>query len=796
MGDDTPLRRLAQIHGTHIGKPLPRPNAARLVRGAARYTADIDMPGLLQVAFIRSPYPHARILRIDATAARAQPGVVAVVTGRDLAEIARPFVAKLENLPSLKAPPQYPMAVDVARYQGEAVAAIVAVDRARAEDAVDLIEIEWEELPAALDPSSALEPAAAVIHADLGDNLAFSSQVSKGDIESAFAAAAATVRQRFEFSRHTGVPLEPRAIIASFDSVEQRLMVHQSTQTPFQNQAAIAAMYGLRESDIRVSAPDVGGSFGVKLHTYADEMAVCGIALLLKRPVKFVSDRLESFVSDIHARGQSVDAGLAMTAEGRVLAYDVDALSGIGPYSVYPRTSTLEGTQVVALTGSAYNLDAYRGRLRLAFQNKTPMGAYRAVGHPIAMALTEMLLDSAARKLRIDPVEIRRRNLIRDEQYPFTTLTGLVFERLSHHQCLDRLVEMMDYDKLRRDQAALRQKGVHRGIGLAAVVELTNPGPALYSVGRARVSAQDGCQIKLEADGTAAVSISITEQGQGNIAAISQVVADVLGLPQSDIRVVMGDTGAVPYGGGTYGSRGAGVGGEAALRAAGKLRHSLLRIAGALLQAVPESLSLAAGIVNGPDGTARLTVREIAEIAYFRPDTLPRDLQPDLSASGHFTQLENTFVFTNGFQASYLEVDTESGFVKLLDHWAVEDCGRIINPLLVDEQMRGGIAQGIGAALFEACHYDETGQLLNGSLVDYLVPMAGELPDIHIGHVETPTETSLLGAKGAGEAGTAGAPAAVLNGINDALSPFGVEIFAMPATPELIARALGKLPIA
>lgn len=794
MSIDDDLKQLAGIHGTYIGKPLPRPNAPRLVQGAARYTPDINLPGMLHVVFIRSPYAHARILGIDAAAALQAPGVAAVVTGRDLAAIAKPMVARLEHLPGLKAPPQYPMAVEVARHQGEAVAAVLALSRAQAEDAADLVEIDWQELPAIVDAAAALLPDAPVLHAELGDNLAFSAKVDKGDVDAAFAQAKLTLRRDFSFSRHTGVPLEPRAILAQYDAIEQRLLVTQSTQTPYQNQAAIAAIYGLRESDIQVEAPDVGGSFGVKLHTYADEMAVCGLALLLKRPVKFVSDRLESFVSDIQARGQDVSAGIAVAEDGRVLAYDVDALSGIGPYSVYPRTSTLEGIQVMSLTGSCYNMDAYRARLRLAFQNKPPMGAYRAVGHPIVVALSELLLDSAARRLGIDPVDIRRRNLLRDEQYPFTTLSGMVFERLSHHQCLDKLVQMMDYDALRRDQAEHRARGIYRGIGLAAVVELTNPGPAAYSPGQVRISAQDGCQIRLQPDGRIHCAISITEQGQGNIAAITQVVADVLGVRPADIRVEMGSTATTPYGGGTYGSRGAGVGGEAALRAASKLRASLQRIAGALLQAAPESLELRDGMVSVAGGAARIDLAEIGRIAYFRPDTLPRDLQPDLSASGHFTQLSNTFVFTNGFQASYLEVDVESGFVKLLKHWAVEDCGRIINPLLVDEQMRGGIVQGIGGALYEACLYDENGQMLNGSLVDYLVPMAAELPDIEIGHVETPTLTSLLGAKGAGEAGTAGAPAAVLNAINDALSGFDAEIFSMPATPELILRALGRLP--
>lgn len=789
-----PMKVFSQAQMKHIGKPLPRPNAERLSRGAARYTTDIDLQGLLHVAFLRSPYAHARILSIDVSAARKREGVVTVLSGSDLARIAKPFEAKLDHLPKLKAAKQYPMAVDIARHQGEAVVAVVATSRALAEDALEDVHIVWEELDALVDASAALQPTATPIHAEFSDNLAFIAEIKQGDFAGVEAATTLSIGQKFQFARHTGVPLEPRAIVASADLVDGGLTVYQSTQTPFQTQAAIAAMYGLRDSDIRVITSDVGGSFGVKLHTYADEMAVCGIALLLKRPVKYVSDRIESFVSDIHARGQTVTARADFDAQGRLLAMHVDALSGIGPWSVYPRTSVLEGSQVLTLTGSPYQLRAYEGRLRLAFQNKVPMGAYRAVGHPIAMALGEVLIESAARKLNMDVVDIRRRNLLPDDIYPFRTLTGLQFEVLSHHRCLEKLVTMMDYPALRAEQAKLRERGIYRGIGLAAVVELTNPGPALYSVGNVRVSAQDGCQIKLEADGRITCAISITDQGQGNIAAISQVVADIAGVAQKDIRMVMGDTAQVPYGGGTYGSRGAGVGGEAALRAATAFRANMLRIAAALLQTSPDDLELQDSVVQVKGrNDKRLDMRQIADVAFFKPDQLPKDLQPLLSSSGHFTQLTDTFVFTNGFQASHVELDVHTGIVRLLDHWAVEDCGRIINPLLVDEQIRGGVAQGIGSALFEECLYDDRGQLMNGSLVDYLTPSSATLPDIHVGHVETPTLTSTLGAKGAGEAGTAGAPAAVLNAINDAMAPFGAEIFEMPATPERILKAMQRL---
>jgi carbon-monoxide dehydrogenase large subunit len=551
----------------------------------------------------------------------------------------------------------------------------------------------------------------------------------------------------------------------------------------------------LAESQVRVVTKDVGGSFGIKVHCYPDEMATVALAKLLKRPVKFVADRIESFVTDIHARDHRVKAKIGVNKDGAIIAFEIDDLTGIGPYSVYPRTSGIEANQVVNLVGGPYTCGNYRAAARVVFQNKNVMCQYRAVGHPIAVAVTEGLVELAAAKIGMDPLEIRRRNLIGDDAYPCTSAAGLKFEKLSHHESLAHLDAMMNYAGLRAEQKKLRDKGIYRGLGFASFIEVTNPSAAFYGVGGARISSQDGATVKLDAQGAIVVASGVSEQGQGAESVIAQVVATSFGVPIEKVRVIMGDTDNTPYGGGTWASRAAGIGGEAAWQAGKALRGNVLSVAASVLQAKPEALDIRNGaVVDAVSGTERLPLDELARIAYFRPDTLPAGIQPELVATRHYVPRAWPFAFTNGIQASYLEVDTETGFVKLLKHWCVEDCGTIINPQLVDEQIRGGVVQGIGAALFEQCLYDERGQMLNGNMADYLVPMAAEMPDIDCGHVVSPTADSELGAKGAGEAGTAGAPACVMNAINDALRPLRAQpLTDMPFTPDKILRALGKI---
>ena len=779
---------------SYIGKLVPRPNLERLMQGRGLYVSDMVLPRMAHVVFLRSPHAHARIIAFDAGAAKRMPGVVAIVTGEELAAVITPWVGVLSHLKGLKSAPQRAIAIDHVCWQGEAVAAIVATSRAVAEDAAEIVSVEYQELGAVTDMRTALDPDTPVIHPTLGDNLAFERNLDAGAVDRAFVEADHVVEADFVFGRHTGVTLEPRAVVADWNAAETRLTIYQGTQAPHMVQNIAALHLGLAESQVRVVCKDVGGSFGIKVHVYADEMATYALSKLLRRPIKFVADRFESFNTDIHARDHRCKGRIGVKRDGAITAFQIDDLTGIGPYSMYPRTSAIEANQIVNLIGGPYVTKSYRARARVVFQNKNVMCQYRGVGHPVACSVTEGLVDLAAMKIGMDPVQIRRRNLIPDDGYPCVSPSGLRFEQLSHHASLNKLMTMMDYDVLREEQSRLRRKNIHRGIGVASFIEITNPSAAFYGVGGARISSQDGVAVRLDATGSVICQTSITEQGQGSESLTAQIVGSVLGVAMDRVRVILGDTDNTPYGGGTWASRGAGIGGEAALQAAKVLRQNILDVAAAILQSSPAELDIVGGaVVNARDGSARIDLAELARICYFRPDTLPPGIQPELMATRHFVPREYPFAFTNGVQASWLEVDVDTGFVKLLKHWVVEDCGTIINPQLVDEQIRGGVVQGLGAALFEKCIYDERGQLTNANMADYLVPMSGEMPDIDVGHVVSPTLESELGAKGAGEAGTAGAAAAVANAVNDALKPFGVTITEIPLTPRVILTALGRI---
>ncbi|HZP69447.1 MAG TPA: xanthine dehydrogenase family protein molybdopterin-binding subunit [Pseudolabrys sp.] len=795
VDDSPPLLSALDRPNSYIGRSVPRPNLQRLTQGRGQYVSDVVLPRMAHVAFVRSPHAHARIVKIATDAAKKSPGVIAVVTGAELAKVMTPWVGVLTHLKGLKSAPQAPIAVERACWQGEAVCAVVARTRAEAEDACDLIDVRYEELPAVTDPETALERNTPVIHSSLGDNLCFERKLDVGAVDKAFAESDAVVETTFRFGRHTGVTNEPRSIVADWNEGEQRMTVYQGTQAPHMMQNLFAKHLGIAEHQVRVLTKDVGGSFGIKVHTYADEMATVALSKLLKRPVKFVADRIESFVTDIHARDHRIKAKIGVSKDGTINAFEIDDLTGIGPYSVYPRTSGIEANQIVNLVGGPYKCPNYRAQARVVFQNKNVMCQYRAVGHPIAVAVTEGLVELAAAKIGMDPLELRRRNLIPDDAYPTQSAAGLKFELLSHHEALAHLDSMMNYAGLRAEQKKLRERGVYRGIGFASFIEVTNPSAAFYGVGGARITSMDGATVKLDAQGAVIVHTGVTEQGQGAEAVVAQCVASSFGVPIEKVRVVTGDTDNTPYGGGTWASRAAGIGGEAAWQAGKALRGNVLAVAGAMLQAKPEDLDIRNGVVvDSNTGTERLPLDELARVAYFRPDTLPPGFQAELMATRHYVPRAWPFAFTNGIQASYLEVDVDTGFVKLLKHWCVEDCGTIINPQLVDEQIRGGVVQGIGAALYEHCLYDERGQLLNGNMADYLVPMAAEMPDIECGHVVSPTADSELGAKGAGEAGTAGAPGSVMNAINDALRPLGAQpLTDMPFTPDKILRALGKV---
>jgi len=779
---------------SYIGRSVPRPNLSRLLKGRGSYADDVKLPRMLHVAFLRSSLAHAEIIKIETDKASAAYGVVAVFTGKELAEVCSPWVGVVTHLEGMRSPPQDVLAVDRVRWQGEPVVAVVAQTRALAEDAIELIEVKYKELPLAVDMKTAMDVDAEVIHKDYENNLCWERNVNAGDVKSAFAEADVVIEEEFQFGRHTGVTLESRSIVADYDPSEEMLTLYQSTQAPHMKQALFAKHLQLEEHKIRIICRDVGGAFGLKAHAYGDEFATAAISKILGRPVKFVADRMESFLADIHARDHVVKGKIAVSKAGKILAIEIDDLTGIGPYSVYPRSSGMEVNQICNLTGGPYKFENYKARGRVVFLNKPPMCQYRAVGHPIAITVTEGLVEMAASAIGMESMKMRKLNMVADDDYPNKTVSGIPLENLSHQASTDKLMGMINYDEIRDEQKKLRQEGIYRGVGFAALIEVTNPGPAFYGVGGAPISAQDGCSVKLDAKGNLIVGTSITEQGQGAESVISQVVATAVGITPDKIKVISGDTENTPYGGGTWASRGTGIGGEAAAKAGKVIRDNILDVAGILLQNEPSTLDIQNNqVVNKSDGAERMSVEEIGRVVYYRGDTLPKDFQAEMVAVQHYFPKSYPFAFTNSVHCSHLEVDVNTGFIKLLKHWAVEDCGTVINPQNVDDQVRGGIVQGIGGALYEECIYNDQGQLLNGNLADYLVPMSAELPDIVVGHVESKTFESDLGAKGAGEAGTAGAPAAIMNALNDALMPFNARLTRQPFTPQKVLEAIGKI---
>ena len=783
--------REAKLEGGAVGAPLPRPDARRFVCGQGRYTDDIALPRMVHLAFVRSPHAHAGIAGIDASAALDRPGVVRVVTGADLAAVCAPMVSVHGARAGHKSAPQRALAVDAVYWQGEPAAAVLASSRAAAEDAAELVEIDWRPRPAVHDAEAALASGCPAIHPALGDNLAYGHLVESGAPDAAFDGAAKVLDRAFTFVRQTAVTLEARCMIADWRPADGALTVHQSHQSPFQMQDVYARLLGLDDHKVRVIAPDVGGGFGLKINVHAEEVAVAAIARLVGRPVKYAADRLESFAADVHARDHRAAGRIAVTPDGDVAALEIDDLSAIGPFTAHIRFGIAEGIMAIVNAGAPYRFAHYRGRMRAAYVNKPIVGMYRGVGVPIACAVTEQLIDDAARACGMDPVAFRRRNYLPPEELPRTTHGGVRLPKLSFRAALDRVVGMMDYDRLRREQAEAAGRGVLRGIGVAAFIEPTAYGPAYYGPSEARVSTQEGATVKLEPSGKVRCITSLTDQGQGTLTAAAQIVADQLGLAVSDVEMVSGDSAVTPYGGGAWASRGVAMGGEAVLSAALALRENVLALAGPILQADPAALDLAAGaVVDRAGGGPRMSIAEIARIGHFRQDTLPAGLQPELAATRHHVPGEALYYVAHGAQGCHLELDPETGWIRLLGHWVADECGRVVNPLLVDEQLRGGVVQGLGAAFFEECAYDENGQLLNGSLADYLTPMAAEMPEIATAHIEGREEATVLGAKGVGEAGTIGAIAAAWLAVNDALAPLGAAASEQPFTPERILRAI------
>src|SRR5499427_405571 len=603
----------------HIGARVKRGDDPRLLTGRGRYVDDLTLPRMVHVAFVRSAHAHARVTRVGLDDARRAPGVIGLLTGADAARLCRPYRGVLLHYKGMKTGAMLPLALERVRYVGEPIVALAAESRAAAEDAAALVDVEYEALPPLLTPAAALAPGAPLIHPELGDNLLYETRITAGDPDGVFAAAHRVWTRTFTTGRHTGVPLEPRGFVADYEPATRALTVWISTQVPHMMQAVLAELFGLPEHRLRVVAPDVGGSFGIKIHVYQDDMAVCALALTLGRPVKFVASRHESFLSDIHAREQTIRIDVAADRDGVLTAMRAGITAAVGPYSAYPRSSVVEGGQVLRLLPGPYRVRNYEASLRVVAQNKVVTSQYRAVGHPIATAVTESMIDLVARDMGLDPAEIRRRNLVKPEDLPYTSAAGNVFDSGSYQAALVRLLEVADYDGLRRTQAAARAAGRHVGIGLACFVELPGPGAQFYGVGGAPISGQEGTTVRLEPGGAITALVGVTNQGQGTHTALAQIIADVLDMPVDDVAVLSGDTAVVPYGGGTWASRGMPIGGSATLLAARALGERIRTVAAALLEAHAVDIELggARAVVRGSPERG-LSYADLARAVHFR----------------------------------------------------------------------------------------------------------------------------------------------------------------------------------
>ena len=778
---------------TGIGARIPRRELNRLLSGRGRYIDDIKLPRMLHACFLRSPHPHARLVSLDVAAANRAPGVAAVFTAAEINPKCEPFVGVARHRPGHRSAPQHLMADQRAVWQGQPVAIVVAESRAEAEDAAELVTAEWEPLPTVGDQLQAMAPGAPVIHPELGDNIALDFSFEKGDPSEAFAEADIVIEEELRFERQMAMTLETRGLIADFNPGDGSLTVLHAHQSPFQMQEIFSRHLKIPAHKIRVTAPDIGGGFGMKLNVYSDEIATVVASMLLGRPVKFCVDRLELFVSDSQARDHVIKCRIALQRTGEIAAMEVDDIGAVGAHGMPMRFNVAEGMHAARITGAPYAFENYRARTRSVYVNKNLIGMYRGVGFPFACILAELLTDLAADALGIDTIEFKRRNYRPKASLPCVTPGGQRLETVSFHECLEKLVRLMNYEALRKEQVELRHRGTYRGIGIASFCEPTAHGPPEYGPSGAWISTQDGCALRLEPSGSVRCITSLTDQGQGTLTSVAQIVADSVGVSVDQVSVSGGDSAMGPYGSGAWASRGTVIGGEAALRAGTMLKENILALASAITQTPADVLTITNGeVINTQTGQGVISLADIGRIGYFRQDTLPRDFDVQLSVTASFVANDKVYYMANGVQASYVEVDCETGFIKMLGQWAVDDCGRIINPLLVDEQVRGGIVQGIGAVLFEECVYSEDANLLNGTMADYLVPMAGEMPDILVEHVETPEASTRLGAKGVGEGGLIGAMGSVWVAVNDALKPLGAKIRHQPFTPERVLDALGR----
>ena len=772
-----------------IGARVQRREDPRLLTGRGAFVDDRKINGTAHIAFYRSNQAHARIVRIDVREAAEAPGVAGVFVAGDIDALARTIRAT-STMRHYHATEFTPLARDKVRYVGEPVAAVVAESRYLAEDALGLIGVELEPLPDVTDPEIALFDRA-LLHDMAGTNIVAAREFARGDVDPAFAEAALIVGDRFRMRRKTPAAMENRSYAASFDAGKQALTLYASTQVPGMVRDALAEIFDMPGHRLRVVAPDVGGGFGGKASLYPEEVVVCALAMRLGRSVKWTGDRMEDLMTTSQAFDEIVDARLALDAEGNIKGLIAEAVGDIGAYSIYPWTAALEPVQVVSFLPGPYRIDNYRGRVRAVVTSKAPTGPYRGVGRPVSTFVMERLIDMAARRLELDPAELRARNLVRRDEFPYRTGSGIVWDESGFAECLAAALERCDYPALRAKQETARRDGKLMGIGIASYAELTGIGSRIPAApGMPINTGTERASIGVDSTGAVTAVFGVASHGQGLETTLAQIVAGELGVRVEDVEVVHGDSAAVAHSTGTYASRSAVLAGGAATLTARALRAQVISAASHVLEAAEADIEVEEGVISVVGTDSSITFRQLAKAFYTEMRSIPKEAREslDLQASEIYDPFFGTT--TSATHIAEVSIDPDICSVEIRRYVVAEDCGRMINPAIVDGQVHGGVAQGIGAALFEEVVHDESGQLLTASFVDYVVPSAAEIPNVEVLHLETESPSTLGGYRGMGEGGTIGAVAAIANAVADALAPLGLEINELPVTPERLFRLI------
>jgi carbon-monoxide dehydrogenase large subunit len=768
---------------TMVGARIRRREDPRLITGRATYTDDVKQVGTVYAAFVRSPYGHAKIKRVDLSAAKAQPGVFAAYSGDDLRNKhgMQSSLPVAHKMPMLKTPPHHILAVDEVRFVGDPVAVIVANTPYAARDAVDAVVVEYEELPVVVDPFKALT-GPPYVHESLGTNVAFVLPFEAGDPNQAFADADEVITQRIINQRVAPVPIEPRSMVANWDVGMQQLTLYSSTQIPHLLRTQLAIVLGVPETKLRVIAPEVGGGFGAKLNVYAEEAVISWVAMQLGRPVKYIETRSECFQAMTHGRDQIDDVEIACKTDGTITGLRIKIMANLGAY--LQLLTPVVPTFTLLMIPGCYQVRNISAEVTGVFTNTMSTDAYRGAGRPEATFFIERICDLVAQRTGVDPAEVRRKNFIPSAAFPYATATGLTYDSGQYETTMDKALDIIDYAGLRKQQAELRKQGRFIGIGLSTYVEVCGVGPsaALPAPG------WDSATIRVEPTGSVTVMTGVSPHGQGQETTFAQIISDELGVPIDSVSIAHGDTDRVQYGVGTFGSRGTAVGGAAMKLAIETIQAKAVKIAAHQWEANPDDVEYRNGKIQVKgDPSKSMTTAEAGFLA-FTADNLPPGLEPGLDATRRFDP--PNFVFPFGTHVCVVEVDAQTGEVKVLKYLAVDDCGRLLNPMIVEGQIHGGIAQGLSQALFEEVVYDEHGQLLTGTLMDYAIPNADQVPHYDLDHTVTPTTVNPLGIKGCGEAGTIGSTPAVANAVIDALAPFGVVHLDMPLKPEKLWTAM------